>query len=243
VDPRTEELRAAHDVLAEVYVARLAGILEQMPIERAVLGLFAELVHEGGTGTHVGDIGCGTGRLAPHLSALGLSPRGVDLSPEMIRVAQRDHPAHPFEVADLRALPFEDACLDGVTAWYSLMYLSPEDRGLAFAELARVLKPGGYLATAFKMGDDSLRRGGRSLDLGIAFDIYWLSRQEVESRLGDAGFAVVFWGDRPADPDELQPQGYLIARRLREHPARGDDRLERPGPAPTPGDRASRGDP
>ena len=34
------------------------------------------------------------------------------------------------------------------------MYLPPEDRPGAFGELARVLKPGGYFATAFKAGDD-----------------------------------------------------------------------------------------
>ena len=213
MDPRTEELRSAHDVLAAVYVDRLATILDQMPIERAVLGLFAELVREGGTGTDVGDIGCGTGRLAPYLSSQGLSPHGVDLSPEMIRVAQRDYPGHPFQVADLRALPFEDARLDGVVAWYSLMYLPPEHRSSAFGELARVVKPGGHVATAFKLGDSTLRRGGRSLDLGIEFDIYWLSRQEMENRFTDAGFQVVFWAERPAEPDELQPQGYLIAER------------------------------
>jgi len=61
VDARTEELREAHDVLAEVYAERLPGALDRMPIERAVLGLFAELVHATGTGTEVGDIGCGTG--------------------------------------------------------------------------------------------------------------------------------------------------------------------------------------
>lgn len=213
MDPKTEELRNAHDVLAAVYVDRLATILDQMPIERAVLGLFAELVREGGTGTDVGDIGCGTGRLAPYLSSQGLSPHGVDLSPEMIRVAQRDYPGHSFQVADLRALPFEDARLDGVVAWYSLMYLPPEHRSPAFGELARVVKPGGHVATAFKLGDSTLRRGGRSLDLGIEFDIYWLSRQEMENRFTDAGFQVVFWGERPAEPDELQPQGYLIAER------------------------------
>src|SRR5215218_9435533 len=138
-DASTDELRAAHDVLAEVYADRLAGALDAMPIERAVLGLFAELVTPGGT---VGDIGCGTGRLAPFLAGRGLTPRGVDLSPEMVRVARRDHRKFRFDVADLRALPFADAELDGVVCWYSLMYLAPVHRPAAYNELARVLKPG-----------------------------------------------------------------------------------------------------
>ena len=43
MDAKTEELRAAHDVLAELYAERLAGVLDRMPIEQAVLGLFCDL--------------------------------------------------------------------------------------------------------------------------------------------------------------------------------------------------------
>jgi SAM-dependent methyltransferase len=109
VDAKTDELRAAHDVLAEWYAERLAGVLDGMPIERAVLGLFCELTLAADLGSDVGDVGCETGRLAPHLMGHGLPARGVDLSPEMVRVARRDHPDVGFDVADLRDLPFEDA--------------------------------------------------------------------------------------------------------------------------------------
>lgn len=213
VDPQTEELRAAHDVLAEVYADRLADALDRMPVDRAVLGLFADLVRQRGAGVEVGDIGCGTGRLVPFLTSHGLSPRGWDLSPEMVRVARRDHPDHTFEVADLRSLPLDDASLDGVVAWYSLMYLPAAARDAAMRELARVLAPGGYLVTAFKSGDNALRRGGLSLGLGIGFDVYWLSHEELEGRLEQAGFRTVFRASRPAEPDEPQPQGYLVAQR------------------------------
>jgi hypothetical protein len=37
MDASTEELRAAHDVLSEFYAERLAGALDHMPEERAVL--------------------------------------------------------------------------------------------------------------------------------------------------------------------------------------------------------------
>jgi len=213
MDARTEELRAAHDVLAEFYAVRLADALDRMPAERAVLGLFCDLTLAADLGTSVADVGCGTGRLAPYLAARGLSPRGVDLSPEMIRVARRDHPGFAFDVADLRSLPFEDASVAGVICWYSLMFLAPPDRPAAFSELARAVKPGGYLVTAFKAGDSQVRRGGRSTGLGVEFDVYWLSPQEMERRMADAGFATVFWGGRPAEGQEGSPQGYLLARR------------------------------
>jgi hypothetical protein len=93
------------------------------------------------------------------------------------------------------------------------MYLPPEDRPAAFNELARVVKPGGYLLTAFKAGDGSLRRGGRTTGLGVEFDIYWLSPDEMEHRVNDAGFATVFWGGIPPEKEGASTQGYLIARR------------------------------
>ncbi|MDE9364730.1 class I SAM-dependent methyltransferase [Luteipulveratus sp. YIM 133132] len=211
MDAKTQELREAHDVISAVYAERLAHIIDTMPVERGVLGVFRDLVLESGLGTDVGDIGCGTGRLAPYLAGLGLTPSGVDLSPEMIRLARRDYPGHPFDVADVRSLPFADASLAGALGWYSLMYLAPDQRPRAFAELARVVRPGGHVAIAYKQGDDTPRRGGRSLD--VAFDIYWLSEAEMARRVTDAGFRVVLTATKPADPDELQPQGYLIARR------------------------------
>jgi ubiquinone/menaquinone biosynthesis C-methylase UbiE len=211
MDPSTAELRDAHDRLAELYADVLAGELERAPVERSVLGLFCELVLAEGAGRVVGDIGSGSGRLAPFLAARGLEPRGVDLSPEMVRVARRDHPDFPFELGDVRALPFPSASLAGAVCWYSLMYLSPADRPRAYAELARVVRPGGYLVTAFKAGDGTRRRGGQRV--GVAFDIYWQTPQEVRRAATDAGFQVVSWTGRPAGPDDDQPQGYLVARR------------------------------
>jgi ubiquinone/menaquinone biosynthesis C-methylase UbiE len=212
VDAKTDELRDAHDALAEVYASRLARVMDQLPADRAVLGMFCDLVLGNGAGAEVGDVGCGTGRLAPYLAARGLVPRGVDLSPEMIRVARRDQPGFRFDVADLRELPFWDASLAGVICWYSLMYCAPADRPRAFGELARVVRPGGYLATAFKAGDGEVRRGG--VTLGTGFDVYWLSPDQMQRYITDAGFSITFWAGRPADPDENQPQGYLIAQRL-----------------------------
>ena len=160
------------------------------------------------------EFGCGTGRLEPYLAARGLRPRGFDLSPGMIRVARRDHPGFGFDVADLRELPIKDASLAGVVCWYSLMYLAPSDRPAAFSELARVVKPGGYLVTAFKAGDGQVRRGGRSTGLDVEFDVYWLSPDEMEQRVTSAGFAIVFWAGRPAQGQEGSPQGYLLAQRF-----------------------------
>ena len=131
----------------------------------------------------------------------------------MIRVARRDHPAFEFAVADLRSLPFADGELDGAVCWYSLMDLPPADRPAAYRELARVHAPGTPVATAYKVGDGTHRRGGRTLDLGVEFDIWWHSPEELTRDLVEAGFDVAFWAGRPADRDEMQPHGYLVLTR------------------------------
>ncbi|WP_433381726.1 class I SAM-dependent methyltransferase [Actinoplanes sp. CA-142083] len=213
MDASTEELRHAHDVLSEWYAKNLDGLLESMPVERAMLDLFAEMTLA--VGVEVADVGCGTGRLLPYLAGRGLSPRGVDLSPGMVEVAERDNPGFAYEVADLRELPFEDASLAGVVCWFSLIYLAPDARVTAFAELARVVKPGGYLVTAFKHGDGNVHRnlpGGRVESFGIDFDRYWLSAREMEDRFAAAGFELIFQGSTP--PEGSEPSyGYMLVRK------------------------------
>lgn len=213
MDARTEELRHAHDVLSEWYATNLVGVLESMPVERAVLDLFAELTSA--VGAEVADVGCGTGRLLPYLAARGLSPRGVDLSPGMVEVARRENPGFAYEVADLRALPFEDGSLAGAVCWFSLIYLAPGARVPAFTELARVVKPGGYLVTAFKHGDGTVHRnapGSRVESFGIDFDRYWLPPREMEDRFAAAGFTLIFQGSTP--PEKSEPSyGYMLVRK------------------------------
>jgi hypothetical protein len=92
------------------------------------------------------------------------------------------------------------------------MFLAPPDRPAAFAELARVLKPGGYWVTAFKAGNNQLTRAGRSTDLGVEFDLYWLSPAEMQAQATAAGFTTVFWAGRPPQDDEASDHGYLLAQ-------------------------------
>jgi SAM-dependent methyltransferase len=142
-------------------------------------------------------------------------------------VARRDYPGFSFDVADVRALPFQDASLAGAVCWYSLMFLAPSGRPAAFGELVRVLRPGGYLVTTFKAGDSQLRRAGRSTGLGVEFDIYWLAPDEMERQVTDAGFTTVFWAAVPRrgrkaprrDTCSRRSPELLRPLRCREHPA------------------------
>jgi hypothetical protein len=66
--------RAAYDAVA-AYAEWVSNDLTAKPLDRALLGVFAELGHGAGAGP-VADLGCGPGRLTAHLHSLGLSAFG-----------------------------------------------------------------------------------------------------------------------------------------------------------------------
>jgi ubiquinone/menaquinone biosynthesis C-methylase UbiE len=135
------------------------------------------------------DIGTGTGEVALFLAREYPSARvrGVDISEEMIRAAKAKVGLDPegriaFKVADAAKLPYEEESFDLTTQ----LNMPP-----FFAEIARVLRPGGHAivasssgpATPFFTPDAVLERGFRRQGIelvasGSAGDgSYWVGRR------------------------------------------------------------------
>jgi len=87
------------------------------------------------------DLACGTGDLCRELDAAGLRAVGVDLSFGMLAAARTDA---PLLQGDALRLPVRDGSVDGVTCGFALRNLV--DLVPFFAELRRVLRPGGRIA-------------------------------------------------------------------------------------------------
>jgi ubiquinone/menaquinone biosynthesis C-methylase UbiE len=96
------------------------------------------------------DAACGTGRYAVYLAALGHEVIGVDTTPEMLAVARAKIPAADFYEADVRDLPIADNAVDVVVCGIAASHLP--DLTPAFAEFARVLRPGGHLVLSDSRG-------------------------------------------------------------------------------------------
>ncbi|MFB8394117.1 class I SAM-dependent methyltransferase [Streptomyces yangpuensis] len=207
-------VRACYDAVA-VDCARLLGTdLAGKPLDRAMLGAFAECVRgeRGGPGRAVADLGCGPGRVTAHLDALGVRTFGVDLSPAMVAVARRAYPGLRFEVGSMAALDVADGVLGGVLAWYSTGHTPPSELPRVFGEFARVLAPGGHVLVAFEAGDERVRLDhayGHPVDL----DVYRTPPDRIAALLAGAGLAEAARLVREPTRHEASQQAFLLARK------------------------------
>ena len=204
--------RAAYDTVAVDYAALLRTSLADSPLDRAMLTVLAERVRADG-GRAVGDLGCGPGRVTAYLHEQGLDAFGVDLSPGMIAVARETYPHLRFDVGSLDDLDLEDGSLAGAAVWYSLIHTPPELQHRVFAELRRVLAPGGHVLLAFQVGED--QRVHREVAYGhaVPLDSYRLSPGRVAQQLAEVGLTVHTRTLRePEGEFETTPQAFLLAR-------------------------------
>jgi demethylmenaquinone methyltransferase/2-methoxy-6-polyprenyl-1,4-benzoquinol methylase len=140
----TAEVRAMFDKIARVYDPMnlvISAFQEPRWRKRAVKLTGAR------PGDRILDVATGTGKVAADLHAMvqpGGSVLGVDISPAMIRVAQKRFAGRAglsYVVGDALALPTEDGSFDAATLAFGMRNLP--DYGKGFAELARSVRPGG----------------------------------------------------------------------------------------------------
>ena len=105
---------------------------------RTIPGLWPDL-----RGVTVLDLGCGIGLYSAELARCGARVVGVDLSVENLRLARgntRESQAS-WVCADGRHLPFKKGIFAMVVCIEVLTHLPPEDRLVAFREIARIACP------------------------------------------------------------------------------------------------------
>ena len=106
------------------------------------------------------DAGCGTGRVATQLTALGYHCVGVDADAAMIEVAEQRDPSTTWVRQDLSQLQLRSQAFElAVLAGNVIPLLAP---GTLFAAVQRVvahLQPGGFMVTGFGLDAEHLPQG------------------------------------------------------------------------------------
>jgi ubiquinone/menaquinone biosynthesis C-methylase UbiE len=147
-------------------------------------------------GDRVIDVGCGTGYLSGRL-ARAIAPdgtvEGIDPSEPVVAYANEHGPPNAtFRVAGAERLPYDDASFDAALSCLAVHHIASAERGQAFAEVFRVLKPGGRLLVA-----DFRPPSGRLSRLAIgAFTGHAAEDVNLRDLVLDAGFHLAETGSR-----------------------------------------------
>jgi arsenite methyltransferase len=155
------------------------------------------------------DIGCGTGSLALRLAPSAGHVHGLDLSTEMIRIANSKAAAEKVPNVSFHSGPFDESftafepeSLDGICA-YSLLHLI-DDRAAALDRIYRLLKPGGFFVSSTACLGAGWVPYAPILwimrQLGKAPRVAVLSRQIVADEIQGAGFVDLSQPDVGAKP-------------------------------------------
>ena len=137
--------------------------------------------------SRVVDVGTGTGFVAAGLAPRAAAVLGVDNSPGMLAVAERNLRA--LEVTNVRLvegeldeLPLDDDSVDAAVA--NMVLHHAPDPAAMLAEMARVVRPGGIVAVTDAVEHDHAWMRTEQADLWLGF-----SRSQVEGFFGTARLA------------------------------------------------------
>lgn len=157
----------------------------------------------------VGDLGCGTGRVADRLAPWVGRLLAVDASSSMLGEAGRRLARHDnvdLREGDLEDLPLEDAELDMALLVLVLHYLPQPE--VVLAEVDRVLRPGGRLVVLDMVPHDRSEYRSQMGHLWLGFD-----EEQLADWTRQVGLETLRYRVLPADPAARGPMLFVATAR------------------------------
>ncbi len=197
--------------MAADYAGHIFDELRHKPFDRAILDRFGTIARPVGP---VCDLGCGPGQVARYLHDGGGTATGLDLSPGMVAQARRLSPDIPFRQGTMLALPFDNASLGGIAAFYSIIHIPRPRLPTVFGEMWRTVRPGGAVLVAFHVGDED-RHLEEWWDQPVSLDFSFFRRPEIEDLATAEGFRIMESLERDPYPDVEHPsrRAYILAQK------------------------------
>ncbi len=161
-------------------------------------------------GLRIADLGCGTGALLPVLAQGSASVVGIDREAAMLDVAASrtaDLPNVTVSAGQLDQLPIGGGSID--LALCQLVLHHVRELGPVFAEVARVLVPGGRFVIV-----DMVEHDREEYRETMGHQHLGFTPETVRTLAGAAGLSLRSWRPLPADPQAQGPGLFVaVARR------------------------------
>ena len=168
-------------------------------------------------GATVLDVACGPGNVSAFLARErpDLEVLGIDLAPNMVRLAKIYVPSAHFMVHDCRHLVELGQVFDGVAYAFGLNYLNQEDAEQFFRSLGEVLAPNGVLYLSAMLGP-SEGSGLQTSSSGDQIYVHYRPRQEIDQLVRRAGLKIVFSDEIASPANAAKPtlDVVLVAQRI-----------------------------
>lgn len=185
MDIKTEESRVNYNKIAGNYDETFDGRFTREFKSTLVEAVKLE------KGYKVLDVACGNGALLWNLSEKEkIEGYGVDISENMINIAQNKYPDFTFSVANSDCLPFENDKFDIITVCAAFHHFTKPEKFIG--EAKRVLKEGGVLYIAELYSPPVIRQvSNLVLPFAKMGDVKIYSKKELMKFAQDAGYKEV----------------------------------------------------
>ena len=184
-----------YDKIAHDYAK---GVLKYTPeIEREK---FITLIKKGGL---ILDVGCAAGRDCEYFYKKGFQVRGIDLSRNLLKIANQQLPKINFQIQDVRSLHFPNFSFDGIFACAVLLHLKRPEIFPVIQSFYRILKDGGIVFVMMKQGkgESDIKE---ELSSGESRHFVLVKSDEINQWMNDAGFSIIelyTWNSQDRWPD------------------------------------------
>jgi len=135
------------------------------------------------------DIGCGTGKpIDQYLVSKGHKVTGIDISEEMIKLAENNVPDACYQLMNMSDLKYNQFSVDVIVSFYAIFHTVRESHALLFKKMRSFLKSNGLLLVTMGSSD-------RKLKVENYYDVpmYWSQFKPRANRniIEGAGFEIL----------------------------------------------------
>ena len=135
------------------------------------------------------DIGCGAGIPVCQKLVQNGNVIGIDISPRMIELAEKNIPSAEFKCADIMRLEFAASSFDAVTSFYAIFHIPKEEHECLFKKIYQWLKPKGYLMATFAKWDQVSYTEDDFFDVTMYWSNFGIS--QYREMLKQEGFIII----------------------------------------------------